>query len=226
MIFSGLCYTWEKNITPAMEMTRIFRFACHVFDNPSWQNLEERMAWTPWNSFTSRHPLLMRVGAGGLVLLCLLTAPLSSVLAWHAYVVKVLDGDSLRVKKGNRILEIRLYGIDAPEYGQPYGEQAKRFTRRLTYKKTVSLTSKDVDRYGRIVALVKSDGRLVNRELVREGLAWVYPKYCLEQSLCSSLKRLEYKARRARRGLWKAKNPVSPWKWKQRERSRGQNGRR
>ncbi|WP_457573033.1 thermonuclease family protein [Desulfolithobacter sp.] len=184
------------------------------------------MAWVHWNCFASRHQLLIRVGTGGLVLLYLLAAPLSPALAWHAYVVKVLDGDSLRVKKGNRILEIRLYGIDAPEYGQPYGDKAKRFASQLLYKKTVSLTSKDVDRYGRIVALVKSDGRLVNRELVREGFAWVYPKYCQEQPLCSSLKRLEYKARRARRGLWKAKNPVSPWRWKQQEHASGRSNRR
>jgi len=138
----------------------------------------------------------------------------NTALAWHGYVVKVLDGDSLRVKRGNKFYEIRLYGIDTPEYKQSYGKKAKRFTKSRTYKKTVTIEPRDVDRYGRIVALVKSQGRLVNRELVRDGLAWVYPKYCLEQPLCQEMKKEEARARRERRGLWKEKNPLSPWQWK------------
>ena len=133
---------------------------------------------------------------------------------WHGYVVKVLDGDSLRVKKGGKVYEIRLYGIDTPEYGQRYRDQAKRFTKARTYKKTVSIEQKDVDQYGRIVALVKSQGRLVNRELVKDGLAWVYPKYCRDTKLCNSMKKDEKKARKAKRGLWKDKNPLPPWKWR------------
>jgi len=38
-----------------------------------------------------------------------------SAFAWEGYVTKALDGDSLRVRKGNRVYEIRLYGIDSPE---------------------------------------------------------------------------------------------------------------
>ena len=142
---------------------------------------------------------------------CMFTSMAS---AWHGYVVKVLDGDSLRVKRGMKFYEIRLYGIDTPEYKQAYGEKAKRFTKSRTYKKTVTVEPKDVDRYDRIVALVKSQGRLVNQELVRDGLAWVYPKYCREQPLCLEMKKDEDRARKARRGLWKQKDPLSPWQWK------------
>jgi len=138
----------------------------------------------------------------------------NTAMAWHGYVVEVLDGDSLRVKRGTKFYEIRLYGIDTPEYKQSYWKKAKRFTKNRTYKKTVSIEPRDVDRYGRIVALVKSQGRLVNQELVRDGLAWVYPKYCLQQPLCREMKKEEARARRERRGLWKEKNPLSPWLWK------------
>jgi len=137
-----------------------------------------------------------------------------SAQSWHGYVIKVLDGDSLRVRRGGAVYEIRLYGIDTPEYKQSYWKKAKRFTKSRTYKKTVTIEPRDVDRYGRIVALVKSQGRLVNRELVRDGLAWVYPKYCLEQPLCHEMKREETLARKELRGLWKEQNPLSPWQWK------------
>ena len=138
--------------------------------------------------------------------------------AWNGTVVRVIDGDSIRVNRNGNIVEIRLYGIDTPEYRQDYSNKAKQYIKRLTSGKTVSVEPKDIDRYGRTVALITSHGRLINRELVRSGFAWFYPKYCLEQPLCSELKTLENKARTARRGLWRGDNPVSPWEWKRRER--------
>lgn len=151
------------------------------------------------------------------VLFCLL--PLSTAYCWQGYVVKVLDGDSLRVKRGKEVIEIRLYGIDCPEWGQDYGNKAKRFTKAKMYKRTVNVEPRDVDRYGRTVALVSSSGRLINRELVRAGLAWMYPKYCKKQPLCSELKKLQNNARKRRMGLWRAKDPVSPWQWKRQQKS-------
>lgn len=133
--------------------------------------------------------------------------------------VKVIDGDSLQVGHNGKIHEIRLYGIDTPEYRQAYSNKAKQFTRRLAHKEVVTVEEKDVDRYGRIVALVVSRGKLVNRELVREGLAWYYPKYCRDQPLCGELKRLEGRSRKERRGIWQDENPVPPWEWKRRQNS-------
>ena len=134
--------------------------------------------------------------------------------AWEGVVVKILDGDSMKVRRDGKIYEIRLYGIDTPEYRQPYSSKAKHFSKRLAYQQRVTVKKKDVDRYGRIVALVTSRGKLVNRELVREGLAWYYPRYCKAQPLCSELESLEKTARKQRRGLWRENNPVSPWDWK------------
>lgn len=149
----------------------------------------------------------------------LLLPGLSSATARYGYVLRVLDGDSFRVRMGGKLQEIRLYGIDAPEYGQRYGSKAKRYLQSLVNKVTVTVIPKDVDRYGRIVALVKSHGRLVNRELVRNGYAWVYPKYCRQEPLCSQLTELELEARKHNRGLWRAKTPEPPWELKQRRRN-------
>jgi len=156
--------------------------------------------------------------------LCALSALLffaGNGVAWEGIVVKVIDGDSLQVRHNGKIHEIRLYGIDTPEYRQAYSNKAKQFTRRLAYRQVVTVEEKDIDRYGRIVALVVSRGKLVNRELVREGLAWYYPKYCRDQPLCGELQRLERRARKERRGIWQDEDPVPPWEWKRQQKSAG-----
>jgi endonuclease YncB( thermonuclease family) len=133
---------------------------------------------------------------------------------WEGYVTKVLDGDSLRVKKGSRVHEIRLYGIDSPEYGQLFWLEAKGLTRELVLGKIVNVKPMDTDQYGRIVALVWHQGQLVNSELVRAGLAWVYPRYCQTQSLCNDMKTKEDAAHKQGVGLWREKSPMAPWLWK------------
>ena len=147
-----------------------------------------------------------------------------SAWGWEGTVVKVLDGDSLQVRQGGRLVELRLYGVDAPEYRQAYSSRAREFTRELLDCRTVTVEEKDVDRYGRTVALVSCQGSLVNRELVRAGLAWRYAKYCRTEPLCSELATLEQEARRARRGLWADPEPVPPWVWRHQKRSGSASG--
>lgn len=138
----------------------------------------------------------------------------SPALAWQGYVVKVLDGDSIRVKRAGKVYEIRLYGIDTPEYKQPFGKKAGQMTRRMLLHKSVAVQPVDVDHYGRIVALVSRNGRLVNQELVRQGAAWLYPRYCRRQPLCRELRKEEQEAREQHLGLWAGSNPLSPGQWK------------
>ncbi len=132
-----------------------------------------------------------------------------------AQVVKVIDGDSIEVNIGNKKITVRLWGIDTPEYRQPYSKAAKKETRRLLHKKTITLEVKDWDAYGRMVALVRLDnGLLVNEELVKSGYAWVHVYYC-KVAICQKWKGYEQQARQERLGLWREKNPVAPWVWKQ-----------
>ncbi len=161
-----------------------------------------------------RHLLFRPLVAGQYMVVVVMFFQSCSVLAWQGDVVKVLDGDSIRVRKNNEIIEIRLYGIDCPEWKQDYGNRAKRFTKARLLHKNVGVEPRDVDRYDRIVSLVTHDGHLINRELVANGLAWVYTKYCREEPLCTELHSLEQEARKQRRGLWKDKNAMSPSQWK------------
>ncbi len=146
------------------------------------------------------------------LVLCVQVLPVRA--AWDAEVMGVPDGDSLKVKRNGKVYKVRIYGIDCPEYGQSEWRLARDFTRRLTAGRVVSVEPMDKDRYGRVVALVYSDGQLVNRELVRNGLAWMYPRYCTSQPLCGEMKGLEASARRQHIGLWQDPAAMPPWQWK------------
>jgi endonuclease YncB( thermonuclease family) len=94
-------------------------------------------------------------------------------------VEEVVDGDTFRCSQFG---SIRLLLIDAPELQQgPYGVAAKRAAQALLIPGETVQIEFDVqrlDRYHRTLAYVRTrDGRLVNRELARRGLAVtvVYP---------------------------------------------------
>ncbi len=126
-------------------------------------------------------------------------------------VVGVSDGDTITVLHNGKGERIRLHGIDCPEKRQAFGNRAKQFTSTLVFGNTVTVQVMDRDRYGRTVAeVLLPDGRSLNRELVRAGLAWMYRRYTNDQSLSD----LEEEARVARRGLWADPNPIAPWKWR------------
>ena len=75
-------------------------------------------------------------------------------LAWAdpAEVVGVLDGDTVAVLSPDRkMTRCRLFGIDAPEKGQAFGQASKKVLSDLTYRKTLDVRVVDTDRYGRAV---------------------------------------------------------------------------
>jgi len=109
-------------------------------------------------------------------------------------------------------VKIRLAGIDAPESGQDFGKKAKQAVSELAFGKIVIIVRRDKDRYGRTVADVwLQDGRSLNREMVRNGMAWWYRKYAVNDL---ALARLEADARQAKRGLWGQADPQPPWEWR------------
>ncbi len=123
----------------------------------------------------------------------------------------VSDGDTITVLQNGKGERIRLHGIDCPEKRQAFGTRAKQFTSTLVFGNTVTVQVVDRDRYGRTVGVVLlPDGRSLNHELVRAGLAWMYRRYTNDQSLSD----LEEEARVARRGLWADAEPVPPWEWR------------
>ncbi|MBF0340109.1 MAG: thermonuclease family protein [Magnetococcales bacterium] len=141
-----------------------------------------------------------------------LLTPCSVVAAeWQGRVVRVVDGDTLEVMRDGHGERIRLAGVDSPEHGQPFAEEAKAFARQRVDKRMVTVREKERDRYGRLVAWVTPPGEEeLGAALVRVGLAWRHIAYSRDPHLME----LEKAARSKRLGLWSDPHPTPPWEWK------------
>ena len=127
-------------------------------------------------------------------------------------VVSILDGDTIEVLNGHHADRIRLSGIDCPENGQAYSKKAKQAASALAFGKEVSVQTRGLDRYKRILGdVILPDGTNVNQELVKQGWCWWYRKYAPGDTV---LEGLEKEAREAKRGLWVDHKPVPPWEWR------------
>ena len=97
--------------------------------------------------------------------------------------VKVSDGDTMNVQKVENgkfvgeVIKIRMFGIDAPEKSQDYGNESKQALEKLVSGKMLEIEEKNRDRYGRTVAVVYANGKNVNEEMVKAGNAWWYQEY-------------------------------------------------
>lgn len=139
-------------------------------------------------------------------------------------VVRVADGDTLTVATGGGAkVNVRLYGIDAPEVrhketpGQPSGNEARNALKALTLGRKVEVDILDVDTHGRRVGLVSEGGVNINLVMVRRGYAWAYRRY-LSTPYASGFIEAEKDARAKRLGLWKQANPMPPWEFRRRMR--------
>ena len=125
----------------------------------------------------------------------------------------VQDGDTFNLP--DNATRVRLWGIDAPEKGQAYADEARDRLKELCEGKAVRLEIKDTDRYGRKTAIVWKGKTNINLQMVKEGLAWHYAYYAPD---AKDLAAAEKAARKARKGLWKDKNPVKPYDFRKQSR--------
>ena len=137
--------------------------------------------------------------------------------AFSGKVVGIADGDTITMLRDKEQVRIRLYGIDTPERRQAFGNKARQFTAKLVHGKVVEVEPVDVDRYGRTVGIVQIEDVILNKELVKAGLAWVYTRYC-DRPICERWRVLEQEAREAKRGLWVDPNPIPPWEFRRQKR--------
>jgi micrococcal nuclease len=127
---------------------------------------------------------------------------------WHsdnsvyeqAFVTSVIDGDTVELADGRHV---RYLGIDTPESGEYYAEEATARNKDLVEGKTVELQrgKRDQDEYGRLLRYVYVDGIFVNAELVAEGYATAYI-FDPDDRYSQILVQLEQYAKMRERGLW------------------------
>ncbi|KGK99043.1 nuclease [Methanococcoides methylutens] len=117
-----------------------------------------------------------------------------------ANVTEVIDGDTFVISTGEKV---RLIGVDTPERGEPYYDEAKQYMIDNLPGRTVRLEAdvSDTDRYGRLLRYVWLDGSMVNNDLVLSGLA-VSKTYEPDTYYQDQLEGSESYARERGVGLW------------------------
>lgn len=126
-------------------------------------------------------------------------------------VVSVEDGDTCTVQdEGGRRHRVCLYGVDAPEHGQPYWSPAKESLSAKIYGQDVRFDPVEVDSEGRNCGRVYVGDHPINVDQVREGYGWHHAEHEHVQEFADA----EREAREHHRGLWKDRQPVEPWKYR------------
>ena len=121
--------------------------------------------------------------------------------------VRVVDGDTIKIVENGRNVSVRLWGIDAPELAQSFGKESRDFLHSRCAGARVAIARKGKDKYRRILGIVFCNGENMNEALVRNGFAWAY--------LRRKYVPLMESARKERRGLWSERNPIAPHLWRQ-----------
>lgn len=125
---------------------------------------------------------------------------------------RVADGDTLTISLAPHQQEtVQLFGIDAPERDQEYGNEATAALSALVLNKKIRVTYPGREDLGRINGKVYVDDKYVNLILVKEGHAWHSDKYGPNED---DLRAAQQEARSAGKGLWADSHPLEPWRFR------------
>lgn len=119
---------------------------------------------------------------------------------------RVIDGDTIDIDTGERI---RLSGINAPETGECYADEATRALETLVLGKEIYLEH-DIeakDKYGRTLGYLYVNDTFVNGYLVQNGFVKVFDKYRNETRLYDYLKEIEEEPQNKSIGVWSCTDP-------------------
>lgn len=141
-------------------------------------------------------------------------------------VIRVYDGNTIKVARSGYAIKVRLIAIDAPETskrkyqpGQPYSQEAKKYLEGLVLNMTVSITGYDLDVYNRLLGVIYLNGTNINLEMIRAGLAEVYRGKTPKGFDLNPYWQAEKEAKGAMRGMWSLGDEyISPREWRKMQR--------
>lgn len=138
---------------------------------------------------------------------------------FFAKVVKVIDGDTVKIELPNGNEEtVRLLLIDTPETVhptkavQPFGPEASQFSKHLMEPNSEVEVEPGIgerDKYGRLLAYLYVDGKMVNKLLLEKGLARVAYIYAPNTKYLDEFEALQKKAQQKEIGIWSIENYVT-----------------
>ncbi len=86
------------------------------------------------------------------------------------FVKRIIDGDTIVINNES----IRLLGINCPEKGEKYYQEAKEFLEEMILNKDVKLEGTKKDRYYRKLRYVFLENKNINLKIIEEGFANIY----------------------------------------------------
>lgn len=131
-----------------------------------------------------------------------------------------IDGDTIKVSLKDKVYTVRMLAVNTPETGyssntkkEYYGEEASKYTcDRIKKAKNIQLEydskSDEYDKYGRLLAWVFLDGKLLQEDLVRLGyakVAYLYDDY----KYADRLKEIQEETSAKGIGVWNEENSLN-----------------
>lgn len=174
----------------------------------------------PFNQNISVYRSNGRPGAGAIPGSAVRSYVLAAQRETLVTVLQIGDGDTLLVDDGAHKTVVRIIGIDAPERGQPFYEEAKKnLSDLLTGRKVILKYSLHnlKDETGFFPARVFLEDKDIGKSAVENGFAWRDPrdKFLFEKKDDETNRQAETKARLAKTGIWNGgKSPQKPWEYK------------
>lgn len=132
------------------------------------------------------------------------------LFALSGKVISTHDGDTITILQDKQQIKVRLFGIDAPEKKQDYGQKSRQFLASLIAGQVVEVEPKGKDRYKRTLGIIHYKGQDINAQMVANGYAWAYRKFSKKYTAQES------KAKSQKLGLWQSNDPTPPWEWRKR----------
>ena len=133
-----------------------------------------------------------------------------------ARMCRVVDGDTLVVRVRGKEHRIRLYGIDAPEQGQPYYKEAKDYLESIVDEQAGLYKMDREKSYRRTVAIVYSGinrDESLNIQMLRSGYAYYVPY----SGRMKGGEEAQQYAVREKRGMWASESQLQkPWDYRAR----------
>ncbi|CDR20497.1 thermonuclease family protein [Staphylococcus argenteus] len=133
-----------------------------------------------------------------------------------ATLIKAIDGDTVKLMYKGKPMTFRLLLIDTPETKHPkkgvekYGPEASAFTKNMVENaKKIEVEfdkGQKTDKYGRGLAYIYADGKMVNQALVRQGLAKVAYVYKPNNTHEQLLRKSEAQAKKEHLNIWSEGN--------------------
>ena len=165
------------------------------------------------NIYTLNQKIVMKTRTVfGAIIFCLASF-VASAQEIKGTVQAVVDGNTIEVADHDGIYKVLLHGIDCPEIGQAYGDQAKALLTKLLLSKRVTIVLRGKDRTGNRLGVIYVDGAPDARmEMIKQGLAWTSEREPVEE-----LELLKEEARLAKKGLWKEEHPTPPWVYRRQQ---------